>query len=246
MPDFPKIGGATAVEVWAHATRQLNADGANVIRDAILSDATKIAGGNIDTTLSSRAAPADILVDPVTDKIDGSQIDALLSSRAPSGEYDAALDAAISSRAPSSEYDTEMAHLDVDVGSRADAAEFTAARAAKMDKIQDFIEEATGTLTATGAVDVVKEIADTVNKLHCFIDLSLMQAADTIKVAQEIKIKAAGSYAKYAEEEYSGVQDKPMLYVVTKPARHGIKVTLEQTAGTYRDYDWETFQEKAA
>lgn len=229
MPDFPSTAGASAAEVWGYATRQLSADGANVIRDAILSDATKIPGANIDTTLSSRAAPADILVEPATDKIDGSKIDGSIASRAPSGEYD-----------------TPMAHLDQDVSSRADAAEFTAARAAKMDKIQDFLEEATGILTATGSVDVVKEITDIVNKLHCFIDLSLMEAGDTIKVAQEIKIKSGGTYAKYAEEEYSGVQDKPMLYVVTKPSRHGIKITLEQTVGTNRDYDWETFQEKAA
>jgi hypothetical protein len=221
MPDFPKPpgGGATAAEVWSYATRQLSADGANVIRDAILSDATKIAGANID---------------------------AAISGRAPAGEYDtlmAHLDIDVSSRAPAGEYDSE---LDAAISSRASGAEYTAARAAKIDKVQDFAEEATGTLSATGAEDIIKEIADTVNKLHCFADLTNMQAGDSVTVRQYMKIKSGGSYILYAEETYSGVQTLPMLYIVTKPARYGIKITLEQTAGTNRDYDWETFQEKAA
>lgn len=62
MPDFPQVGGATAAQVWAYATRELSADGGNVIRDAILSDATPFAGGNVDAAISTRSdhAAADI------------------------------------------------------------------------------------------------------------------------------------------------------------------------------------------
>lgn len=203
-PDFPTPpgGGATAAQVWGYATRGLTEDGANIIRDAILSDAIKIPGANVD--------------------------------------------AAISGRAPASEYDTEMARIDVDLSSRADSAEYTPARAAKIDKVQDFTEEATGTLTATGAEDTIKEILTTINKLHCFIDMTNMAASDTVVIRQYMTIKAAGSPIKYAEETFNDVQALPMLYIVTKPARYGIKITLEQTAGSYRDFDWETFQEKAA
>lgn len=220
-PDFPKPpgGGATAAEVWSYATRSLNSDAVNAIRDAIISDATKIPGANID---------------------------AAISGRAPASEYDiemARIDANISTRAPANEYDIE---LDAAVSSRAAIADYSAARAAKIDKIQDFLEEATGTLTATGAEDTIKEITDTINKLHCFLDMTNMAAADSVTIRQYMKIKAAGSYIKYAEEVFTDVQTIPMLYIVIKPARHGIKITLEQTAGTYRDFDWETFQEKAA
>jgi hypothetical protein len=224
MPDFPSPpgGGATAAQVWGYATRSLNSDASNAIRDAILSDAQKIAGSNID---------------------------AAISSRGPADEYDAALaalDTDVLSRAPSGEYDTEMAHLDADVSTRADGSEYTAGRAAKIDKVQDFLEEATGTLSATGSEDTIKEITNTVNKLHCFVDLTNMASGDTITVRQYMKIKSAGSYILYAEESYSDAQTLPMLYIVTKPAKYGIKITLEQTAGTNRDYDWQTFQEKAA
>ena len=195
-PDFPSPpgGGATAAQVWAYGTRGLTGDPDNAIRDAILSDAIKIAGGDI---------------------------------------------------APVGEYDVEMALIDVAISTRPSGAEYTAARAAKMDKIQNFIEDAFGTLTATGAEDDIRESL-VEGKLHAFIDLTAMMAGDIITIRQFMKIKVAGSYIKYADETFSGVQTPPMLYVVTKPSKHGIKITLEQTAGTNRDYDWETFIEKAA
>lgn len=230
MPDFPRGGaGATPAEIWTYATRELSADGANIVRDAILRDANKIAGANIDTIM---AKTDNLPPDPADQSLIIAATDALSTE--------------IGTRAPGSEYDTEMARLDADVSSRADAAEFTAARAAKIDKVQDFLEEATGTLTATGSEDTIKEITDTLAKLHCFIDLSLMQSGDSITVRQYMTIKAAGSPVLYAEEVYSDAQSLPMLYIITKPARHGVKITLEQTTGTNRDYDWETFAEQAA
>ena len=53
MPDFPTPpgGGATAAQVWGYATRGLTEDAANAIRDAILSDATKIPGANVDAAI---------------------------------------------------------------------------------------------------------------------------------------------------------------------------------------------------
>lgn len=248
MPDFPRTGGgATAAEVWGYGTRNLSNDAANAIRDAILSDATLIPGGNIDAAISGRA--------PISEyDTEMARITAPVATEAKQDIVDGVVDDIKlktenlpASPAPASEYDTELAHLDVDVSSRPDGAEFTPARAAKMDKIQDFAEEASGTLTATGAEDTIKEITATVNKLHCFIDLTNMASATVIKVRQYMTIKAAGSPVLYAEEEFSAVQTLPMLYIVTKPARYGIKITLEQTSGTpFQDYDWETFQEKAA
>ncbi len=230
MPDFPTPpgGGATAAQVWAYGTRGLTGDAANAIRDAILSDATRIPGANVDAQVS--------LVKAKTDN--------LPASPAPAAEYDTELDAPVSSRSPSSEYDSVLATLAAYVDELETRLSVT--RAGNLDKIQDLIEEAVGTLTATGAEDTIKEITAIVNKLHCFVDLTAMQAGDTIVVRQYMKIKAAGTFILYAEETYSDVQALPMLYVVTKPAKDGIRITLEQTGGTNRDYDWQTFQELAA
>jgi len=53
MPDFPKAG--SPVDVWTYATRALNSDASNTIRDAVLSDATRIPGANVDASISTRA-----------------------------------------------------------------------------------------------------------------------------------------------------------------------------------------------
>jgi hypothetical protein len=226
-PDFPKPagGGATAAEVWSYTTRALNSDTANAIRDAILSDANKIAGGNIDAAISTRASITGLaLVDA----------DVLTRSTLTQGQI-------LADATP-----IYGARIDGNVTSRAAAADYTSSRAAKMDKIQDFLEEAFGTLTADGSEQTVKEIITTVNKLHAFIDLTNLAGGDTIVVRQFMKIKTAGTYIKYAEETYSGAQSLPMLYIQTKPAKYGIKITLQQTGGTNRTYDWQSFQERAA
>ena len=228
MPDFPSPpgGGATAAQVWAYGTRGLTGDAANAIRDAILSDATKIAGANVDAAVSSRSSHAaaaiwSVATRAITDKAGFG----LASQGFPFTNPGAPVDLA----------NVQQALSPTGTG-----------REAKVDKIQDFVEEAFGTLTATGAEDTIKEILTTINKLHCFIDLTAMLAGDTIVVRQYMTIKSAGSPIKYAEETFSDVQALPMLYVITKPARYGIKITLQQTAGTNKNYDWETFQELAA
>lgn len=184
---------------------------------------------------------AAILVDPGTDKIDGSQVDAAVSSRASTAAL-ATVDTDVLTRAPAGEYDTK---LDATVSSRAAAADYTANRAAKIDKIQDFLEEGSGTLTADGLLQTVREYVG-VGKLHAYIDLTALGPSDTVVISQLMKIKT--SYIKYAEETYSAVQTLPLLHIAMKPGKLGVKITLQQTAknGGYKSFDWETLVETAA
>jgi hypothetical protein len=80
--------------------------------------------------------------------------------------------------------------------------------------------------------------------LEGYIDLSPMAAGDTIVIRQYIKITATGAYVKYAEETYSDAQSLPALYITTKAGRYGIKVTAQQTAGTYRTLAYQFFRRK--
>jgi hypothetical protein len=61
-----------------------------------------------------------------------------------------------------------------------------------------------------------------------------------------MKIKSDGGYVKYAEETYSGAQTLPLLHILTKPGSYGIKITLQQTAGTYRDFPYQFFRKRIA
>lgn len=191
MPDFPKVGGASAAEVAAA-----------------------------------------ILIDPATDKIDGSQIDASV--------------AAVKAKTDALPVDpADESLVEAAIATRAAAADYTAARAAKMDKIQDFLEEGNGTLTADGTEQTVREYTGT-GKLHVYIDLTNMVAGNSTTIRQFMKIKAAGAYVKYAQETYTDVQTLPLLHITMKPGKFGVKVTLQQAAVVWKTYDWETLVEQAA
>jgi len=57
-------GGATPQEVWEYTTRNLNSDANNTIRDAILNDATKFAGAQIDD-IHDDITTLDIILDDI-------------------------------------------------------------------------------------------------------------------------------------------------------------------------------------
>jgi hypothetical protein len=80
--------------------------------------------------------------------------------------------------------------------------------------------------------------------LEGYIDLTPMDSGDTIVVRQYMKIASAGAYVKYAEETYSGAQTLPLLYIVSKSGRYGIKITAQQTAGTNRTLQYQFFRRK--
>ena len=215
MADFPRIGGATATEVWANSTRTITAMTGQPRTDLMGEDAGFEAG------TGTRKA----------------RIDATISSRGTSTLTQAQI---VSDSTP-----FLGARIDGTITSRASATDYTAGRAAKMDKIQDFLEEGTGTLTATGAEDTIRIYTGT-GKLHCYIDLFNMVAGNSVTIRQYMTIKTAGTYRLYAQETYTDVQTLSLLHIVMKPSKFGVKITLQQAAVVYKTYDWETLVEQAA
>jgi hypothetical protein len=117
-------------------------------------------------------------------------------------------------------------------------------RLARMEAFDDPIE---GSITMDGSEQtvVLDEIAGNPQRfLEGYVDLSPMASGDTIVVRQYMKISATGDYVKYAEETYSNAQTIPLLYVTTKPGRYGIKITVQQTAGTYRTFTYQFFRRR--
>lgn len=102
-------------------------------------------------------------------------------------------------------------------------------------------EHAVGTLVADGSEQGVTELVGLAT-LEGWIDLSNMQAGDAVVIKEYVKLKSGGTYILYDSAEYSGVQAKPALHVVKLPAKYGVKVTLQQTAGTNREYDYNFFK----
>jgi len=117
------------------------------------------------------------------------------------------------------------------------------ARKSVLDRLLASTEPIEGTLTADGTEQTVVEETGTLEfKLDGYIDLSNLASGDTVVVREYMKVKSNGSYVKYAEETYSGSQPLPLLHIITKPARYGLKITLQQTSGTYRSFDYQFFK----
>lgn len=97
-------------------------------------------------------------------------------------------------------------------------------------------------LLADGTEQIVYEnsapvdtwIPDNIN-----ISLEEMQAGDAVTIRIYLRDKDGGSYRLYDTQNYSGVQSVTGISVRGVPNRYGLKLTLEQTAGTYRTFDSE-------
>ena len=219
-PDFPKppSGGATAAEVWAYASRELTGITGTPRTNIIGADESFDTHGY--TTV--RAG-----------KID--QLDAAISSRS---SHSAANVWAVAARTitaftgqPRTDLLGEDASFEAGTGARK-------VRIDRLDNIPAFETPVETSIVMDGTEKILVEKTDSkLGLLDGYVDLTPMQAGDTIVIRQYMQIKAVGTYAKYAEETYSDAQTLPLLHIVTKTAKDKIKVTAQQTAGTNRTLD---------
>lgn len=105
--------------------------------------------------------------------------------------------------------------------------------------------ETGGTVAADGNEQTVYEQAAPAaiwNPAVVYIDLTNMQAGDSITVIEHIKIANGGAYIKHDGVVYTGAQPTNQKLIAVSPVgrknRWGYKVTLEQTAGVNRNYVW--------
>lgn len=266
-PDFPQIGGATAAQIWAYATRNLNSDANNAVRDAILSDGQKIPGANVDAAISSRATNdgvwgsasrtitaltgtprSDLLGEDATfeagtgarkAKIDN--LDAAITTRS---SHAAADIWAVATRQITALTGTPRSDL---FGEDATFEAGTGARKARLDKIPAFETPVEASVVMDGTEKIlVEKTDDKQGILEGYVDLTPMVAGNIIVIRQWMKVKTAGNYVKYAEETYSGEQTIPLLYIVTKAAKTSVKVTAQQTDVTYKTLDVQFYRRPTA
>jgi hypothetical protein len=75
-----------------------------------------------------------------------------------------------------------------------------------------------------------------------YIDLTNMASGDTTILTVYVITKTAGSYITYYQATYSGAQTYPLIYFPPLPSDIGYKLTLKQTVGTGRSYDWRVYE----
>ena len=67
-----------------------------------------------------------------------------------------------------------------------------------------------------------------------YIFLDALESGDSITIRIYIRDPEDGNYKKYLEETFDGVIDPPTVRVVPIIGKCGIKVTAQQTAGSYK------------
>ena len=104
------------------------------------------------------------------------------------------------------------------------------------------------TLTANGTQSATVTTEHTLttqtgNKFYmAYVDLTNMAAGDIVEIRVSLIIKSAGSHILYYLGTYSGVQGNPLVYIPTLPSDISWKLTLKQTTGTSRNYDWRVLE----
>ncbi len=109
---------------------------------------------------------------------------------------------------------------------------------------------ASGTVTATVGTAPANELTlrdETANEGVVFdasVDLGNMVSGDTVEIRVYAKLLAGGTLRRVYYEKFVGSQDdepnmkSPIAYVLAMTVMKEWKLTLKQTAGTARTYDW--------
>jgi hypothetical protein len=88
---------------------------------------------------------------------------------------------------------------------------------------------------------VAELLSATPVKFYGWISLDEMGVGDRVTIRTYAKDEG-GSYRRHAVELYADVLEQPMVSLTMKVAE-AYRVTLEQTAGTYRSFDYRFFKE---
>jgi len=75
------------------------------------------------------------------------------------------------------------------------------------------------------------------------VDFTDHAATETIVLRTYYRIRAAGAMVLQDTQTFVGLVDPELINIDLEPNRFGVQVTIEKTAGTNRDYDWEAFYE---
>ena len=101
---------------------------------------------------------------------------------------------------------------------------------------------ASGTLIADGTEQTLIEYSG-VARISGYIDLQNMESGDTIIIRYYVKFSENGEYKKYYEDSYSGAQSYPALYFAPRESYVAIKITLQQTSGAFKSFQYNFLRE---
>lgn len=101
-----------------------------------------------------------------------------------------------------------------------------------------------GSGTQTAVIGTEHTLSNPTTSKHFsgYVDLTNMASGDTTEIRVYVIMKTAGSYIQVYLDTYTGVQTNKGYNAPYLPSDIGWKLTLKQTAGTGRSYDWKVYE----
>jgi len=96
---------------------------------------------------------------------------------------------------------------------------------------------AEGKVSANATEKSITE-ANSIITLSGIIDLSPMEAGDEVLIRQYMKTHKGGDYKQYAQQTFQGAPISPLVYITPKTIRYGGKITIQQTQGPPKEFEY--------
>jgi hypothetical protein len=94
------------------------------------------------------------------------------------------------------------------------------------------------TIIADGSEQTLLEYVGRISAISGYIDLSNMASGDTVLIKSYVKLKEDGDYKLYYPETFTDAQSAPALYLLPRMSGFAFKITLQQTTGSYKSFDY--------
>ena len=99
-----------------------------------------------------------------------------------------------------------------------------------------------GNMKADGTEQIIFEFSrNEPFKLEGWISLENMENGDTLVVRQYEKLDVDDKYVMHAEDVYYDAQKEKLIRISPKIGMRGVKITIQQTSGSYKYYPWEFY-----
>ncbi len=110
------------------------------------------------------------------------------------------------------------------------------------------LTEIGGTLTTDGTEQnlyINNSPAGIFEPLWVNIDFTNHTGGETVVIRTYHRNVGAGAWIRDDANTYAGIPTDLLLWIELHPTRFGVRVTIEKTVGTDRDYIWEAFYKEA-
>jgi len=97
---------------------------------------------------------------------------------------------------------------------------------------------AKGTLTADGTEQALLEYSGRISTIAGYVDLGNMEEGDAVVIRIYVRVTEDSDFRLYRSETFEGRQIESALYVLPRLSGLAMRVTLQQTAGTFKTFGY--------